>query len=120
MRRMFSAISVVMILAAAGPASAGGGTLDKDAIRAVVRAHIGEVKACYDAGLQRDPQLAGRIVVGFEISTSGAVSGAKIAESTLADAQVGACVAAAVQGWTFPQPQGGSLAVSYPFLFTVE
>lgn len=120
MRRMFSTISVVAVLAAAGPASAGGGTLDKSEIRDVVRAHIEEVKACYDAGLQRDPELAGSIVVGFEIAASGAVSGASIAESTLADAEVGACIAAAVRTWKFPAPKGGSVKVQYPFKFTSE
>ncbi len=116
-----SAVFVAAALAmGATPARAGEGTIDKDAIRKVVRAHIGEVRTCYDEGLQRDPTLAGRLVVAFEITPQGATAGAKIAESTLADPQVGACIAAAVGRWAFPAPQGGSVSVSYPFVFTVE
>lgn len=117
MRAMFSALVIVAATAAAGPAWAGGGVLDKEAIRKVVRAHIVEVRDCYNEGLKKDPELAGRIVVGFEIAASGAVGRSEISESTLADAQVGACVAAAVKSWTFPAPQGGSVEVAYPFLF---
>ncbi len=117
MRAMFSALMIVATAAAAGPAWAGGGVLDKDAIRTVVRAHIHEVRDCYNAGLEKDPDLAGKIVVGFEISATGAVQRSEITESTLADAQVGACVAAAVKTWAFPAPKGGAVDVAYPFAF---
>jgi len=117
MRAMFSAAVILAATVTAGPAWAGGGVLDKEAIRTVVRAHIGEVRECYDAGLQRDPELAGKLVVGFEIAADGAVKRSEISESSLADAQVGACVAAAVRSWTFPAPQGGAVEVAYPFAF---
>ncbi len=114
MRAMFSAL-VIVAATAAGPAWAGGGVLDKEAIRTVVRAHIGEIRECYNAGLERNPELGGKIVVGFEIAADGAVKRSEITESTVADAQVGACVAAAVKSWKFPAPQGGSVEVAYPF-----
>lgn len=36
------------------------------------------------------------------------------------DAQLGACVLEVVRRWTFPQPDGGSVAVHYPFWFSPE
>lgn len=117
MRAMFSAAVILAATATAGPAWAGGGVLDKEVIRKVVRAHIVEIRECYNEGLTRDPELAGKLVVGFEIAADGAVKRSEISESSLADAQVEACVAAAVRSWTFPAPQGGAVEVAYPFAF---
>lgn len=116
MRAMFSAVMIAVMATLPGPAQAGEGVLDKDLIRRVVRAHIDEVRYCYNAGLEKDPDLAGKIVVGFEIGADGAVQSSEITESTLPDAEVGTCVAAAVKKWVFPKPQGGSVAVAYPFV----
>jgi TonB family protein len=115
MRRMFSVLTMATVMTAAVPAQAGGGTLDKDAIRKVVRAHIEEIRHCYNEGLLRKPELGGKLMVDFEIAASGAVSSSTIAESTLGDATVETCIAGAVKSWKFPQPQGGSVQVSYPF-----
>lgn len=115
---MRAVIAVMMIAAAATFASrvhAGEGGISKDQIREVVRAHIGEIRHCYNQGLERDPELAGRLVVGFEIAASGAVEQAKISESTLADAEVGACIAGAAKSWRFPASKA-TTAVEYPFL----
>lgn len=114
MRAMLSMV-IVAVATLSSPAQAGEGKLDKGEIRKVVRAHIGEIRDCYHEGLERDPKLAGRLVVGFEIADGGAVERSEISESTLADAEVGACIAGAVKTWKFPAPQGGAVAVEYPF-----
>lgn len=114
-----SMVLAVILATGAAPAQAGGGTLDKDAIRKVVRAHIDEVRACYNEGLKRDPELAGRIVLEFVIAAEGAVSQVKIAETTVPDAQMGACVVSAAQTWVFPAPAGGSMSVTYPIVFAI-
>lgn len=108
--------SMAVLTALASPARAGEGALDKDQIRDVVRAHIGEIRDCYNQGLERDPELAGKVMVGFEISATGAVSRSEVDESTLKDAQVAACIAGAIKTWQFPAPKGGAVAVKYPFL----
>lgn len=100
------------------PKSAG--RLDKDAIRKVVADNIDEIRHCYNEGLVRDPQLAGRVVVTFVIGTSGAVSSSQVAESTVRDVQVGNCIATTVGSWTFPAPEGGSVTVTYPFVLEPE
>jgi hypothetical protein len=41
----------------------------------------------------------------------------KQAESTLADAEVGNCIAKAMRDWKFPKPEGGgNVVVTYPFV----
>ena len=95
------------------------GGLDKDLIRRVVRAHINEVRSCYNAGLTKDPNLQGRVAVNFVIAGTGKVASAVVQESTIKDASVGNCVAKAVKRWTFPKPRGGgNVIVTYPFNLT--
>jgi TonB family protein len=97
-------------------ASVGAG-LDADIVRRVVRAHIDEIRQCYNRGLARNESLAGRVAVTFIVAGSGAVESAKIVESTLADKDVEECIRAAVSGWKFPKPEGGtSVTITYPFV----
>ncbi|HWB82411.1 MAG TPA: TonB family protein [Nannocystaceae bacterium] len=94
-----------------------GAGLDKDIVRRVVRAHIDEVRHCYNLGLVKNENLAGRVAVQFTISFSGGVESAKAVESTLPDQEVTDCIVNAVKRWKFPKPDGGgSVAVTYPFM----
>jgi TonB family protein len=97
------------------------GSLDKDIIRRIVRAHINEVRACYNQGLVRDPELAGRVAINFVISAQGKVPSAVVQESSLRDSRVGNCVAKAVKRWKFPKPRGGGVVrVTYPFVLSPD
>ncbi|MCB9756390.1 MAG: AgmX/PglI C-terminal domain-containing protein [Myxococcales bacterium] len=93
------------------------GALDKDIIRRIVRAHINEVRHCYNAGLTKNPSLQGRVAINFVITGTGTVGSSVVQETTLKDASVGNCVAKAVKRWKFPKPQGGgNVVVTYPFV----
>jgi TonB family protein len=93
------------------------GPLDKDIVRRIVRAHINEVRYCYNQGLSRNPSLKGRVTIQFSINPSGDVSAARVAESTVKDTTVSQCIVKAVKRWRFPKPPGGSnAAVTYPFV----
>jgi tetratricopeptide (TPR) repeat protein len=93
------------------------GALDKDIIRRVVRAHINEVRYCYNQGLVRDESLRGRIAVQFTIGPTGKVPVAVVQKSKLSDRNAPQCIAKAVRRWTFPKPQGGgNVVVTYPFV----
>lgn len=93
------------------------GSLDKDIIRRIVRAHINEVRYCYNQGLARDPSLSGKVSIRFTVSTTGSVAVSEVADSTIADEGVSNCIAKAVRRWTFPKPTGGGVVVvTYPFV----
>lgn len=95
------------------------GELDRDIIRRIVRAHINEVRSCYNAGLALDPQLAGRVAINFVIGPDGYVTSAVVQENTLSDLEVARCIAKAVETWRFPKPSGGgNVVVTYPFNLT--
>ncbi len=93
------------------------GALDRDIVRRVVRAHINEVRHCYNQGLVKDPTLRGRVAVQFTIGATGRVPVAVVSESSLGDRNVGNCVSKAVRRWKFPKPEGGgNVVVTYPFV----
>lgn len=92
--------------------------VSKELIAKVIRRHFAEIKFCYEQGLQQVPELSGKLVVLFVIDASGAVSEAQIAESTLDDASVQACVLARIRHWKFPEPRGGGVvSVTHPWFF---
>lgn len=93
------------------------GALDKDIVRRVVRAHINQVRHCYNQGLVRDPTARGKVAVQFTIGQTGKVPLAVVSKTTLKDAAVGNCIAKAVRRWKFPRPAGGgTVMVTYPFV----
>lgn len=85
-------------------------------VRRIVRAHINEVRYCYNQGLTRDPDLEGKVTVEFTIGLDGNVSEADAVATALDDAAVVTCVTKAVKRWKFPRPSSDEpLTVTYPF-----
>jgi TonB family protein len=92
------------------------GSLDKEIVRRVVRAHLNEVRYCYERALARRPSLSGRVVANFTIAPTGRVIASLLQSSTLGEGSVDACVVEAIRRWEFPKPDGGGVAiVTYPF-----
>ena len=87
------------------------------AIRRIVRAHINEIRSCYNEGLTRDPNLSGRVVLKFTIKPDGKVRSAVVSSNDSGDSAVGKCMAKVAKNWKFPKvPGGGDVVVSYPFV----
>ncbi len=93
------------------------GGLDRDLIAAVIAKNLGQIRFCYEQGLQGNPGLAGRVSVDFTINGSGTVSVAKVQNTTLNASMVEDCILMRLKTWKFPLPQGGQdVKVSYPFV----
>lgn len=93
------------------------GALDHDIVKRIVRAHINEVRYCYKLGLEKHPNLKGRIVVNYTIASDGTVKSAKLASSTLTESETPACIVKAMKRWKYPKPRGGGeVTVGYPFV----
>ena len=92
--------------------------LDRDQIAAVVNRNLGQVRFCYEQGLQSDPNLNGRVAVGFVIGGNGAVKTAGIESTNLNSKLVEDCIVMRLKSWKFPLPQGGVdvMVKSYPFV----
>jgi hypothetical protein len=97
------------------------GSLDRKIIQRVIRKHTREVKYCYEQQLQKNKNLAGRVIINFTISGTGGVVAASAGGGTLGNSAVSSCIASKVRRWVFPEPNGGGIVrVSYPFLFSAN
>jgi hypothetical protein len=91
--------------------------LDRDAIAAVIQKNLGQVRFCYEQGLQGDAALNGRVAVDFTIGGNGLVKAASVGNSSLNSKIVEDCIVMRLKTWKFPLPQGGvDVKVSYPFV----
>jgi hypothetical protein len=86
----------------------------KDEIKQVVRAHLLEIRACYERGLVRVPGLNGTLRVSFTIPPGGAVESAQT-ELGFPDELVADCITGIVKTFVFP-PAPGTVVVTYPFV----
>jgi TonB family protein len=95
------------------------GYLSAEQINRVVRANQAALRYCYEAEVQRQRGLRGKVVVQWRVDRAGGVPMARVASSTLSNAAVEGCLVRQVRKWRFPKPDGGEVSVMYPFIFGV-
>jgi hypothetical protein len=93
------------------------GSIDKEAVAKVINSHLHEVSSCYERALIKTPGLAGKIVLEWQITTSGSVGYAKTKSSSMQSAAVESCILGVLKGWTFPPAKGTGVVITYPFMF---
>lgn len=97
------------------------GTIDKEAVRRVIRANIAQVRACYEEELNKDLSLYGKVVVSWEILAKGRVGRAFVKSSTLKNSNVEKCIVRRLKTWRFPiPPKGATARIAYPFVFSAR
>ena len=93
------------------------GGLDRDLISDVINRNMGQIRFCYEQGLQGDPGLAGRVAIAFVIGNNGQVKTAAVDNTTVNSKVVEDCIVLRLRSWKFPLPTGGvDVKVSYPFV----
>jgi hypothetical protein len=96
-----------------------GPPLTREEIRLVVRAKLPQVRACFDAGLVRAPDIGGRVLLRFTIGPDGRAASITVDEDELGDGGVVDCLRGELAGWQFPRPRDGvPITVAYPFVFS--
>jgi hypothetical protein len=93
------------------------GSLSKEQINKVVRAHLAGVKYCYEKELQHKTGLSGGVDIFWVIQPDGTVSKANVKNTTLSDAAVEGCILRQVKQWQFPKAPGQTIVGRYPFIF---
>lgn len=97
------------------------GTIDREAVRRVIRSILNQIKSCYERQLRVNSSIEGKIVIYFEIMEQGRVRTSRTSSSTMNDAAVESCVAARIREARFPEPPTGVIAqVYYPFVFGAQ
>jgi hypothetical protein len=104
------------------PLGRDAGTISPEYIRDRVREDFFPLaRECYEAALEREPELAGKLVLSFVIvgddEVGGVVDSAELAEgSTLKDEELVTCMLESMLSVSFVAPSaGGSVSVTYPF-----
>ena len=91
----------------------------KEDIRTTVRRHLEEVEKCYEAALDTQPMLEGKLVLTWDIADGGVVQDVKVKEAGEKIRPVARCVVEKLLTWRFaPPPQNKVVEVSYPFYFS--
>lgn len=96
------------------------GTIDREAVRRVIRARLQEIRSCYERVLNTLPKgqrLEGKVVIAWQIVEKGAAKQVRVKSSTLGNVRVENCIRDRLGSWTFPEPPPGMIAeVAYPFV----
>ncbi len=108
----------VMRAAGTGLRNVAGSGVDREDIAKVINSHLGEVSACYEKSMLKEGSFGGKLVVEWSINGAGMVSSARVANATVPSQSVGTCILTQLKKWTFKPPRGGgTVKVSYPFMF---
>jgi RNA polymerase sigma factor (sigma-70 family) len=111
-----------------GDRAVSAGALAKEEVRATMRTTIPEVKRCFEALLEKEPNAGGLLVIRFVIAERDGVG--RVSEATVVpqDRDAGApeliaplteqCILNALVSTPFPIPTGGPVTISYPFVLT--
>jgi len=95
-----------------------GSCLDKELIRKVIHANAAAYRYCYESRLNANPKLSGKVAVRFGIDPLGKVPTATVAQSTVGDTELDACVLGRTRLLQFPSRKSeGLVLVTYPFVF---
>ncbi len=96
--------------------SSVGGGLDSRLIAKVVHRNLGQIRFCYEQGLQLNASLSGRVSIFWIIDANGRVPIAKIRKTSLNNKFVENCMLRKLRTWKFPIPRNSrEVKVSYPF-----
>lgn len=96
----------------------GTGVLDSNSVSSVVRRRSRAIKNCYEKRLKLNNKLKGKVKVRFTIEQSGRARKVSVVSDSTGDPAVGKCIASQIKRWRFPKPDGGSVTVAFPFVFT--
>ena len=100
------------------------GGLSREEIQRQVTPVMGRIKRCYEAELNKDPQLAGKVTMYWLISGTGHVTTVSVPMNTFPARSAPAverCIVGIIKALKFPSPKGGGVVnVTYPFVFAVR
>lgn len=92
-----------------------------EAVQAAMQPHTDAIRGCYQAGLMRNPDLAGALRFRIVVDELGKAQNVTVAEDTLGAPAVAKCVQTVVESAAYaPSPEHRPCNVLYPFDFDVS
>lgn len=102
-----------------GSGESFSGTIDREAIRRVLKANERTIKTCYERQLNRNPDLFGKLILTWDIADGGRVASVRVGSNELGSAEVANCIMDRLKTWKFPDPPANQVVeVSYPWFFS--
>lgn len=94
-------------------------SIDKDAIRRLIRRNRNAIRGCYERALVQNSTLSGKVTLSWKIAEGGRMIEPKVKSSSLNNSEVEQCLVRRLMGLTFPSPAANEIAEveSYPFVF---
>jgi outer membrane biosynthesis protein TonB len=93
-------------------------SIDKDAIRRLIRKNKNAIKGCYDRALSQNKGISGKVVLSWKIAAGGKMISPKVKSSSLNNSQIEQCIINRLMVLKFPEPGKNEIAeVDYPFVF---
>lgn len=93
-------------------------SIDKEAIRRIIRSNRSAIKSCYDLELTKNPTLSGKIVLQWQITDGGKMINAKVKSNDMQSNSLGPCIINRLSVLKFPDPGPEEIAeVAFPFVF---
>lgn len=89
-------------------------------IRKVVLENMPGIKYLYTRELKKNPELHGKIIVKFTITTSGNITYCEVVSSTINCPALEQDIVLRIKRWKFDSIQEGEVTVTYPFVFMAE
>jgi len=109
-------VAMVCALTLGSPAAAS--SVSREVLARPVRAKYPEFRACFDAALDRNPDLkGGEVVTRYVVEKSGAVSSATIVKSEVEDLRMSLCVRRVFMSLDYPEDWPQRTTISYPLVF---
>ena len=100
--------------------SRGTGRPASNAIQAIMKENHTALTGCYERGLEKNPKLHGRLQLRFVIARDGSLSSVADLPPRFPDKSVRDCILQTVSRLHFPAPDGASVTVVYPLVFSPE
>ncbi|WP_413289016.1 AgmX/PglI C-terminal domain-containing protein [Bdellovibrio sp. HCB337] len=99
------------------------GTIDREAVRRVIRAGLGEIRGCYEREakkLSESQRLEGKVIIALKINGHGRAVSSIVQSSTTGNSDFDNCVKTRFSTWRFPDAPEGSAIVHYPVYLRIE
>ena len=102
-----------------GDAGEFSSSIDKEAIKRLIRRNKNVIAACYERALVQNSSLSGKVVLSWNIVQGGRMTSPKVVSSSLGNKEVERCLIRRLMSLTFPSPGLNESAEvsSYPFVF---
>jgi hypothetical protein len=98
----------------AGDALTADGRVAPEEILRQATARVGEIRTCYEALLQRDPEAHGQVVMNLSFEADGSMRSATVDSGSIGDGEARKCVMNVFRTITVPASSRGGLQVIYP------